>query len=1247
MAGSQRSYERLIRNAAHLGYPDAPPLQRDPHWEIDAENYILAERDNRHAPIRYVYQREEHKNAYSGQLVYGIFTTIGGVPVVDQNMEDMLDRLLAHARSTLHLHDRDRMQVVFQSNNPYRAASTRFMYSYQITTDMVAAVLEAILQSADELALNQLEIYVKWSKPRAGGVYYENQGCAADVFIKSKTCVVRVTTREGKVDCFPQCMALGLAQLNSVEAYKKLTSPKAIAAREKKAHEIMVQVFGEEYTAHPIALTEIPLFEDRFQVNILIVEYGTFDMVYKGCERYDRYFSFLLIPEDPVGHFHYVNFKKLGSLFARNKFCFVCMRGYQDTRHRCIVTCPGCKQVECSGAGKYYYSFPLVCGGCSRRFFDAECMALHRQFSICEKEKECLLCKMYYTVSKNSEPHYCGRVKCTTCSKHYDVADHHECYMPVVTAVDLVDKNESPLHLYFYDYECLIRDDNVHEMVCVVVIDPEQQVHRFLKEDDFIDYCLAQSNATFLAHNGAKYDMHFIKKVFIARCIKTNDVVNGNTFYSISVRQSKKSKIRFIDSYKFIPFPLRDFPKAFGFTEVTKGHFPYRFLTPARMGYVGLMPSMDWFDFGKLRAKERAEAEAWYREHCNDTINLMDMCVEYCVDDVRVLREGCLRYDALMRELSNDEIQPFRYTTLAGVCMQYYRRFHLPENTIAILPVDDACCENEWFHWLTKTMEPELQRFENYFGFPHVGIAPKKVYVFAKCLSTGCSKCFQKFSVHPQRGKRMYTLQHEWTETCKILKNMTRPYVIMRECEWNALKRAPIYRSVLTEYVDFQRPLSLRAGFYGGRTEVFKPYCKHAYISYMDYRGLYPSTNTCRYRGITPDTYGNIEEFAYPVGHYVRLRGDDILPLHKCFGFIWCRIECPPLHIPFLPERKKGKLVFDNTTKIGVWTSVEIQEAVRLGHKILDIFEVVHFPRRSSTLFREYIDKFVKMKMEATGWSKLRPDCTPEEFVANVQQYMGIHLDLEKVQQQDPNPGAYLIGKLKQNSLWGKFAQRNDQANSVDVYTEKDFAKYGHNDQLEVLDVLFHNGVARTIRYREKRDTAKLSSFTNIAIAAFTTAFARLRLYQALKIAGEDLAYCDTDSLIFKSYPGDCRFQTGPYLGDLANELDEGEYITELVASGPKSYSYVTSKGKKVQKIKGFTLNSETSAIITHDVMKDMVIHNRKRKLETFPLQFEINRSHGIKTRQWDNGGKRFSMDFTKRTIEDKEECEINTRPLS
>jgi hypothetical protein len=63
----------------------------------------------------------------------------------------------------------------------------------------------------------------------------------------------------------------------------------------------------------------------------------------------------------------------------------------------------------------------------------------------------------------------------------------------------------------------------------------------------------------------------------------------------------------------------------------------------------------------------------------------------------------------------------------------------------------------------------------------------------------------------------------------------------------------------------------------------------------------------------------------------------------------------------------------------------------------------------------------------------------------------------------------------------------------------------------------------------------------------------------------------------------------GDGLGDLTNELDLDEWITEYVALAPKSYAYKTSTGKTSCKVKGFCLNHETSNLINFETMKEQI----------------------------------------------------------
>lgn len=94
--------------------------------------------------------------------------------------------------------------------------------------------------------------------------------------------------------------------------------------------------------------------------------------------------------------------------------------------------------------------------------------------------------------------------------------------------------------------------------------------------------------------------------------------------------------------------------------------------------------------------------------------------------------------------------------------------------------------------------------------------------------------------------------------------------------------------------------------------------------------------------------------------------------------------------------------------------------------------------------------------------------------------------------------------------------------------------------------------------YKFKEEAEQVQPSVSVAIAAYTTAHARLVLYKYLKQLQERVLYFDTDSIIFISKNSDQNPETGDYLGDLTDEIAEygdGAYICSFVTAGPKNYA--------------------------------------------------------------------------------------------
>jgi len=114
--------------------------------------------------------------------------------------------------------------------------------------------------------------------------------------------------------------------------------------------------------------------------------------------------------------------------------------------------------------------------------------------------------------------------------------------------------------------------------------------------------------------------------------------------------------------------------------------------------------------------------------------------------------------------------------------------------------------------------------------------------------------------------------------------------------------------------------------------------------------------------------------------------------------FYRCQVLPPKglLH-PVLPYKYGGRLIFplcqscleeenqanclhsdEERSFISTFVSVELDKALSLGYQILKTFEVWHYSKtakydgkdESTGLFNGYIDKFLRLKQQASGWPK-------------------------------------------------------------------------------------------------------------------------------------------------------------------------------------------------------------------------------------------------------------------------------------
>ncbi|GAA6228947.1 uncharacterized protein LOC109143113 isoform X1 [Lates japonicus] len=393
------------------------------------------------------------------------------------------------------------------------------------------------------------------------------------------------------------------------------------------------------------------------------------------------------------------------------------------------------------------------------------------------------------------------------------------------------------------------------------------------------------------------------------------------------------------------------------------------------------------------------------------------------------------------------------------------------------------------------------------------------------------------------------------------------------------------------------QPLCPRKALYGGRTSALK--LRHTAgsdetVHYVDVTSLYPCVNsTC----------------SYPLGHPTIIY-KDFGDLSSYYGLIRATVHPPRgLFFPVLPYKSLGgKLLFplchtcaetnnqegpcehdeEARALTGVWVTVEFNKALELGYRVSKITEVWHFDKSSDTVFTDYIHTFLKGKQEASGYP---PEATDresrEKYIRDYQDHQGILLDADKI---EANPVKRQVAKLCLNSLWGKFAQRDNLLKTNIVSDPEEFFSYLFSGkyQIEYFDILDSDRALIRWKYAD-RCVQPPGKQSNIFIAAFTTAHARLKLYSYLEKLQERVLYIDTDSLIYVVKEGETPLELGNYLGDLTDELG-GDSIQEFVVAGPKSYAYQTRNFKKVvMRVKGITQTKECCERVNFDSVRELV----------------------------------------------------------
>lgn len=298
----------------------------------------------------------------------------------------------------------------------------------------------------------------------------------------------------------------------------------------------------------------------------------------------------------------------------------------------------------------------------------------------------------------------------------------------------------------------------------------------------------------------------------------------------------------------------------------------------------------------------------------------------------------------------------------------------------------------------------------------------------------------------------------------------------------------------------------IRAGFIGGRTEVFTPIVWQGY--HYDVNSLYPWVMENRALPIGPGRWCTAAEIA----HLYRTRWAEAM-------MIEARVRVPDTcDRPVLPTKFRGRLLFPTGEFEGVWTMAELKLAEQNGTEILEFIRGIHWAH-SAPVFRAFIRQMKPYKINGHGAEKA--------FFKNIM-----------------------------NNTFGKTAQRRELITYLPISAAQATAF-----SEEIKDYpLTQNTLSSAQEYFLLAPTIGRGQYIKPEKAAFITAYARIKLYEQLAEAH----YCDTDSTACSTPLPPTEVHPAEFgRWKLEREFQEARFVA------PKLYMEIGKDGEALMKSKG------------------------------------------------------------------------------
>ena len=336
--------------------------------------------------------------------------------------------------------------------------------------------------------------------------------------------------------------------------------------------------------------------------------------------------------------------------------------------------------------------------------------------NVCRSHKKCTVCLQLFTSTAQEHSKHCGLQYCYNCKKEVNLLQHR-CYLQRVDEDDEDDEDDNKTTFINFDIEA--RQDEGNHIANLL----------------FAETTLDDTQYTFKGEN----------------CV--------TEFFSWvhSLANDKNTEKTVVVAHNF------------------KGYDGYFFNTVQNQIYAGYVPDKKYYDPDGMSPQRKEEFLRWHTEKVSSgyIFDFQDELLAYCQSDVRLLKEGCEKFQKEFKDICG--FNPMKNCiTIASACNTAYRRNWMPENKIAIKPVRGWRPTHNQSHAALKWLALEEHELSSSNSlFPRIAHARNQgerrisdgnktylvdgfdketqtVYEFQGCFFHGCIACFpNRDAKHP------------------------------------------------------------------------------------------------------------------------------------------------------------------------------------------------------------------------------------------------------------------------------------------------------------------------------------------------------------------------------------------------------------------------------------------------------------------------------------------------------------------